>query len=70
MFLTGAVSGGTSMMSAVTAALTTVINWCGTVVTAVLSGELSELLPLLATGVAISALMLGVKCIKSFAWGT
>lgn len=63
-------SGGTSMMSAVTSALTTVIGWCGTVVTAVLSGELSELLPLLAVGVAISALMLGVKCIKSFAWGT
>ena len=58
------------MMAAVTSALTTVINWCGTVVTAVLSGELSELLPLLAVGVAISALMLGVKCIKSFAWGT
>lgn len=63
-------TGGTSMMSAVTSALTTVIGWCGTVVTAVLSGELSELLPLLAVGVAISALMLGVKCIKSFAWGT
>lgn len=61
---------GTSMMAAVTAALTTVISWCGTVVTAVLSGELSDLLPLLAVGVAISALMLGVKCIKSFAWGT
>lgn len=68
MFLTA--TGGTDMMSAVTSALTTVISWCGTVVTAVLSGELSELLPLLAVGVAISALMLGVKCIKSFAWGT
>lgn len=63
-------TGGTGMMGAVTSALTTVISWCGTVVTAVLSGELSELLPLLAVGVAISALMLGVKCIKSFAWGT
>lgn len=68
MFLTAA--AGTDMMSAVTSALTTVIGWCGTVVSAVLSGELSELLPLLAVGVAISALMLGVKCIKSFAWGT
>lgn len=63
-------TGSPSMMAAVTEALTTVINWCGTVVTAVLSGELSALLPLLAVGVAISALMLGVKCIKSFAWGT
>lgn len=59
-----------TMMAAVTEALGTVIEWCGTVVTAVLSGELSALLPLLAVGVAISALMLGVKCIKSFAWGT
>jgi len=58
------------MMSSVTSALTTVISWCGTVVDAVLTGELSDLLPLLAVGVAISALMLGVKCIKSFAWGT
>ena len=69
MFLT-ATTGSTGMMAAVTSALTTVIGWCGTVVTAVLSGELAELLPLLAVGVSISALMLGVKCIKSFAWGT
>lgn len=70
MVMLTATAEGASMMSAVTSALTTVIGWCGTVVTAVLSGELSELLPLLAVGVAISALMLGVKCIKSFAWGT
>ena len=69
MFLAAA-GGSASMMAAVTSALTTVISWCGTVVTAVLSGELADLLPLLAVGVAVSALMLGVKCIKSFAWGT
>lgn len=68
MVLTAA--GNPDMMAAVGTALTTVIGWCGTVVDAILSGELSELLPLLAVGVAISALMLGVKCIKSFAWGT
>lgn len=70
MVMLTATAEGTNMMAAVTSALTQVISWCGTVVTAVLSGELSELLPLLAVGVAISALMLGVKCIKSFAWGT
>lgn len=71
MFLSGTVAeGGTSMMEAVTSALDTVISWVGTVVTAVLSGQLSALLPLLAVGIAISALMLGVKAIKSFAWGT
>lgn len=59
------------MIEAVTTALGTVIDWVGTVVTALLgeTGELSALLPLLAIGIAISALMLGVKAIKSFAWG-
>lgn len=60
------------MMEAVTSALTTVIGWVGTVVSALTTtdGQLSALLPLMAIGIAISALMLGVKAIKSFAWGT
>lgn len=60
------------MIAAVTSALSTVISWCGDVITAIVgeSGALSELLPLWAIGVAISALLLGVKVIKSFAWGT
>lgn len=59
------------MLEAVTSALTTVISWVGTVVSALVgeAGELKELLPLLAIGVAISALMLGIKAIKSFIWG-
>ena len=59
------------MLEAVTSALSTVIEWVGTVVTALVGtdGALKELLPLLAIGVAISALMLGVKAIKSFIWG-
>lgn len=60
------------MLAEVTTALTTVIGWVGTVVTALTGseGQLSSLLPLMAVGIAISALMLGVKAIKSFAWGT
>lgn len=60
------------MMEAVSTALTTVITWVGTVVTALTGaeGELNSLLPLMAVGIAISALMLGIKAIKSFAWGT
>ncbi len=60
------------MLEAVTTALGTVIEWVGTVVSALTGtdGDLAPLLPLLAIGVAISALMLGVKAIKSFAWGT
>lgn len=60
------------MLTEVSNALTTVIGWVGTVVTALIgeSGQLKDLLPLMAIGIAISALMLGVKAIKSFAWGT
>lgn len=60
------------LMESVTTALGTVIAWVGTVVSALTGtdGELSALLPLMAVGIAISALMLGVKAIKSFAWGT
>lgn len=59
------------MLEAVTSALTTVIGWVGTVVSALVTtdGQLSSLLPLLAVGVAVSALMLGIKAIKSFIWG-
>lgn len=60
------------MMAAVTTALTTVISWVGTVVDALVttSGELNALLPLFAIGISISALMLGIKAIKSFVWGS
>lgn len=60
------------MMEAVTTALTTVIGWVGTVVNALVTtnGQLNELLPLFAIGISISALMLGIKAIKSFVWGS
>lgn len=59
------------MLEAVTSGITTVIGWVGTVVSSLLAteGELSALLPLFAVGVAISAILLGVKIIKSFIWG-
>lgn len=59
------------MLQAVSSALTTVIDWVGTVVESLVAtdGALTELLPLLAIGVSISALMLGIKAIKSFIWG-
>lgn len=60
------------MIAEVTNALSTVIGWIGTVITALTGtdGDLAPLLPLWAIGVAISGLLLGVKIIKSFAWGT
>lgn len=59
------------MLESVTTGLTTVIGWVGTVVDALTSteGQLNALLPLLAIGVAVSALMLGIKAIRSFIWG-
>ena len=57
------------MVAAVTSALDTVIGWVGTVITAITSGGLKDLLPLFAVGIAISALLLGVKVIKSVVWG-
>lgn len=59
------------MLEAVTSGLTTVIGWVGTTVDSLVTtdGELSALLPLLAIGIAVSALMLGVKAIRSFTWG-
>ena len=59
------------MLEAVTSALSTVIGWVGTVVTALTSetGALAPLLPLLAIGVGISALMFGIKAVRSVIWG-
>lgn len=59
------------MLEAVTSAITTVLGWVGTVLDSLLTteGELATLLPLFAVGVAISAILLGVKMIKSFIWG-
>lgn len=59
------------MMEAVTSGLTTVIGWVGTVLTSLTTeaGELSALLPLLAIGIAVSALLLGFKAIRACIWG-
>lgn len=50
------------MLAAVTSGLTTVIGWVGTVITALTgaSGDLADLLPLFAIGIAISAVLLGM----------
>lgn len=56
-------------MSAITSALTDVIGWIGTVISAVLTGELNALLPLFALGIVVSVIMLATKVIRSFTWG-
>lgn len=59
------------MIAAVTSALTTVIGWIGTVIDSMTAtdGDLAALLPLFAVGIAISAVLLGVRVIKSIVWG-
>lgn len=59
------------MIEAITTSITAVIGWAGDVVSALVNtdGELHALLPLFAIGVAVSAVMLGVKIIKGFVWG-
>ena len=60
------------MLDAVTSGITTVIGWIGDVITAITStsGELNQLLPLFAIGIAISAILLGIKVIRSIVWGS
>lgn len=64
----GAVNG---MLASVTSGITTVIGWIGTVVDAIIgdAGQLSELGPLFAIGISISAILLGVKMVRSIVWG-
>lgn len=59
------------MIAAITSSMSDVIGWCGTVITAVTteSGELNALLPLWAVSIGISAVMLGIRVMRSFAWG-
>lgn len=59
------------MLEAVTSGITTVIGWVGSVVTALVGteGQLNELLPLFAIGIAISAIMLGIKVVRGMIWG-
>jgi len=59
------------MLDAVTSGISSVITWVGSVITALTSstGALNALLPLFAIGIAISAVLLGIKIIKSVVWG-
>lgn len=57
-----------ALMTAVTSGISEVITWIGSVVTALMSGGLSALLPLYAIGIAISAVLLGVRVIRSVVW--
>lgn len=59
------------MLQEVGTGITTVIGWVGNVVDALVTAEgaLGELLPLFAVGIAISAIMLGIKIVRGIVWG-
>lgn len=69
-----------ALLNAVTDAIGTVISWIGMVIQSLIGtagegseayvGALGELLPLFAIGIAISAILLGVRIIRSFIWGS
>lgn len=62
--------GVKTMLTFVTDGIGTVIDWIGTVINAVFGGgALTQLAPLFAIGISISAILLGVKIIKSMVWG-
>lgn len=59
------------MLEYVTAGLSTVISWVGTVVQAMITeaGALGPLMELFAIGVSISAVLLGIRVIRGLIWG-
>ena len=59
------------MLTAVTSGITSVIGWIGEFVTQLTteSGDLNALLPMFGIGISISAILLGVKIVRSIVWG-
>ena len=59
------------MLESITSGVPTVIGWVGSVLDAITGadGALSELLPLVAVGISISAILFSVKIIRSLIWG-
>ena len=58
-------------MTAITTAVTNIITWMGTVVTALFgqTGALADLLPFFAIGIACSVVLFAVRGIRSLVWG-
>lgn len=58
-------------IAGVTEAMATVLDWIGTVITALTgeAGELAALAPFFQVTIGVSAIMLGIKVIRGFVWG-
>ena len=59
------------MLTAVSDGITAVIGWIGTFITSLTTttGALYPLLALFGIGIAISAILLSIKIVKSIVWG-
>lgn len=58
------------MLTYVTDGIGTVIDWIAAVLDAIVGGgALSQLAPLFAIGISISAIMLGIKVVRGIVWG-
>ena len=60
------------MLAAVTSGISSVIGWIGTFITSLTDstdGALYPLLALFGIGIAISAILLSIKIVKSIVWG-
>lgn len=60
------------MIESITSTFGTILDWIGTFVQALIGtdGALTPLWPLMAIGICISLVFVGVKVVKSFTWGT
>lgn len=59
------------MIEAIGSAITSMIDWLGDVVTAVVGAEgaLGALLPVFALAVAGTVVMFGIRVLRGFTWG-
>lgn len=57
------------MMEAIGSGVTSVIGYAGQVVTAIISGSLSSLLPVVGMAVGIGLVGWGIRTVKSLTWG-
>lgn len=63
---------GNTLIDAIGQAINIVLGWIGVVLNSILGadGEFASLLILFAIGIAISGILISVKIIKSFIWGS
>lgn len=57
------------MIDAVSSALGSMISMVGSVITAITTGSMKELLPVFAIGIAASVVLFGVHVIRKVCWG-